>query len=95
MTTATFENKVRNTFTLEKEVDEELKQFIKPRARSEFINNLIKEGIKKERIKKLNETISNFKPIKVEGEESPIEVLRKFRQAGDERMQRLVNLHSK
>jgi len=92
MTTATSEkNKVRNTFTLEKEVDMELKHLIKPRARSEYINNLIKQDIKKERIKKLNETISNLKPISTNGENS-IEVLRKLRQSGQERMQRLCNL---
>jgi hypothetical protein len=64
MTTAVLENKVRNTFTLEREVDKELKQFIKPRARSEFINTLVKDALKQERIKKLNQMINNIKPVK-------------------------------
>jgi metal-responsive CopG/Arc/MetJ family transcriptional regulator len=60
MSLTSFENKVRNTFTLDKQVDEDLKKFIKPRERSEFINDLIKEGIKEERKKKLLNILDNL-----------------------------------
>ena len=85
------QNRIRNTFTLEKSVDYSLKHLIKPRERSEYINNLLKEDLQKKAMNGLNDRIRNLK--KVTPSESSIDVLRKFRE--DSRFDRLTTNSSK
>ena len=80
------QNRVRNTFTLEKSVDYSLKHLIKPRERSEYINNLLKEDLQKKAINGLNDRIRNL--AKIAPSEPSVDVLRKFRE--DSRFNRLI-----
>ena len=80
------QNRVRNTFTLEKSVDYSLKHLIKPRERSEYINNLLKEDLQKKAMNGLNDRIRNL--AKIAPNEPSVDVLRKFRE--DSRFNRLI-----
>jgi hypothetical protein len=80
------QNRVRNTFTLEKSVDYSLKHLIKPRERSEYINNLLKEDLQKKAMNGLNDRIRNL--AKISPSEPSVEVLRKFRE--DSRFNKLI-----
>lgn len=80
-------NKVRTTITLEPEVEKDLRKMIGLRKRSKYINDLLKEDLKKKSIQKLNKKIRNFKKIKPV--EPSIKTLRKMRKDG--RIERLIN----
>ena len=78
MHTEEIKNKVRTTITLDFEVEQELKKIISTKERSKYINELLKEDLKKRSILRLNKKIRNLKKIKPD--KSSIQTLRKIRE---------------